>query len=579
MPTPLFETGTRYRSWRPHTENKTGGQRYDRPIYDYTSKLSPCSEGCPTGHDIAMATFLVARGRPDLAYRVFREESPFPAITGRVCYHPCESRCNRGEHDQAVSIAALERFAAEHAGEAPPATIAAPHDARVAVIGSGPAGLACAYHLRRLGYPVTVYEASPEPGGALRYGIPAYRLPRAVLDREIARLEADGVSFRCGVRIGEHLSFAGLREQHAAVFVGAGLRRPRPLTVPGAKDERVVSGLEWLRHANHGGGAALGPRVVVIGGGDVAVDVARVALRRGASRVTMCAVERESELPSHPEEARDARREGIAIIGGRAPLEIRAVNGALRLLTGRVRGVQRDRYGAVTVDVDRGDGEELEADSVVYAIGQELDSTGMPDGLADGARIAVGDWGGTRVPGVFAGGDATGTSNVVQALGAGKRAAIGIDVFLQRRDLPDLSHRTGLGARGAVSFMAYLALVQGRPLPPRTRVIGFSDVNADYIRPGTRATSREADVATRVNGFAEITAALEATAAVAEARRCINCGMCTMCGNCFTFCPDAAIRQRDGWGFEVDLDFCKGCGVCVQECPRSAMSMIPEEES
>lgn len=574
----LFETSIRYRSWRPHTENKTGAQRYERPVYDYASKLSPCREGCPTGHDIAMATFLVARGRPDLACRVFREESPFPAITGRVCYHPCESRCNRGEHDAAVSIAALERFAAEHAGDEPPATTAAAQGARVAVIGSGPAGLACAYHLRRLGYPVTVYEASPEPGGALRYGIPAYRLPRAVLDGEIARLEAAGVAFRCGVRIGEQLTFGRLREEHAAVFVGAGLSRPRGLAVPGADGERVVSGLEWLRQVNQGAGASLGRRVVVIGGGDVAVDVARVARRRGAAEVVMCAGERESALPSHPEEAEEARREGIAIVGGRAPVEIRAVDGALRVLTGRVKGLERDRYGAVRLDVDRADVEELEADSVVYAIGQELAAEGLPEGLAGGARIEVGAWGETRVPGVFAGGDATGTYNVVQALGAGKRAAIGIDVFLQRRTLPDLARRIGLGAGGAVSFMAYLALVEGRPEPARTRVVGYPDINLDYARPGARAPRREADAATRVTGFAEVAAPLDAGAAVAEARRCFDCGFCTMCGTCFTFCPDAAIRQRDDWGFEIDLDFCKGCGVCVQECPRAAMSMIPEEE-
>lgn len=578
MPTP-FETTLRYRSWRPHTENKTGGQRYDRPIYDGRSKLSPCREGCPTGHDVAMATFLVARGRPDLAYRVFREESPFPAITGRVCYHPCEARCNRREHDEPVSIAQLERFASEHAGDDGSSPVATLHTAPVAVIGSGPAGLACAYHLRRLGYPVTVYEASPEPGGALRYGIPAYRLPRAVLDREIARLQADGVRFRCGVRIGGDLPFARLREEHAAVFVGAGLSRPRRLTIPGATADGVVPGLQWLRQVNEGVNAPMGRRVLVIGGGDVAIDVARVARRRGAAEVCMCAVERESELPSHPEEAREARREGITIVGGRAPLEIRAVDGGFRVLAGRVRSLERDRYGAVTLDVDRANVRELDADTVVYAIGQELAGDGLPDGLAGGARIAVGDWGETRVAGVFAGGDATGTYNVAQALGGGKRAAIGIDVSLQRRDLPDLARRIGLGGRGALSFTAYLALVQGRPQPARARVVAYGDLNTDYIRPGARVPRPEADVATRVTGFAEVATPLDATAAAAEATRCFHCGFCTMCGNCFTYCPDAAIHQRDGWGFEIDLDFCKGCGVCVQECPRAAMSMIPEEES
>ncbi len=574
-----FETSLRYRSWRPHTENKTGAQRYERPVYDYSSKTSPCREGCPTGHDIALALLLIARGRPDLAYRVFREESPFPAITGRVCYHPCEVPCNREQYDQPLSIAQLERFAGEHAGDDAPPTIGIEHDSPVAVVGSGPAGLSCAYHLRRLGYRVTVYEASSEPGGALRTGIPAYRLPRNILDREIARLEAQGVSFRCGVRIGEQMSLGRLREEFAAVFLGVGRSRPRRLTVPGADKDGVVSGLELLRQVNHGVGVRLGRRVVVIGGGDVAVDAARVARRLGAAEVVMCAVEGESELPAHPEEAEAARQEAVRIEAGWAPLEITARDGALGVVIARVTGFQRDRSGAVTFQVDRADVRQLVAETVIYAIGQELERGSLPEGLVDGARVAVGEWGDTALPGVFAGGDASGTYNVVQALGAGKRAAIGIDLYLQRRDQADLARRIGVGARGALSFTSYLALIAGRPEPTRARVVGFPEINLDYFRPAARAAKPEADVATRLGGFVEVAAPLDGRAAQGEARRCFTCGFCSMCGNCFTYCPDAAITQRADWGFEIELDYCKGCGVCVQECPRSAMSMIPEEES
>ncbi len=574
-----FETSLRYRSWRPHTENKTGAQRYERPVYDYASKTSPCREGCPTGHDIALALLLIARGRPDLAYRVFREESPFPAITGRVCYHPCEAPCNREQYDQPLSIAQLERFAGEHAGDDAPPTIGIEHDSPVAVVGSGPAGLSCAYHLRRLGYRVTVYEAGSEPGGALRTGIPAYRLPRGVLDREIARLEAQGVSFRCGVRIGEQMSLGRLREEFAAVFLGVGRSRPRCLTVPGADKDDVVSGLELLRQVNQGVSVRVGRRVIVIGGGDVAVDVARVARRLGAAEVVMCAVEGESELPAHPEEAEAARQEAVRIEAGWAPLEITARDGALGVVIARVTGVQRDRSGAVTFQVDRADVRQVDAETVIYAIGQELERGSLPEGLVDGARVAVGEWGDTAMPGVFAGGDASGTYNVVQALGAGKRAAIGIDLFLQRRNQADLARRIGVGARGALSFTSYLALVAGRPEPTRARVVGFPEINLDYFRPAARAAKPEADAATRLTGFVEVTAPLDGRAAQGEARRCFTCGFCSMCGNCFTYCPDAAITQRADWGFEIELDYCKGCGVCVQECPRSAMSMIPEEES
>jgi len=573
-----FETTLRYRSWRPHTENKTGAQRYERPVYDYAAKTSPCREGCPTGHDIALALMLIARGRPELAHRVFLEESPFPAITGRVCYHPCEAPCNRAQYDEPLSIARLERYAAEHAGdETPPAGIA--HDTRVAVVGSGPAGLACAYHLRRLGYPVTVYEASSQPGGALRYGIPEYRLPRPVLDREIARLETQGVSFRCGVRIGDTMSFERLREDHGAVFLGVGLSRPRRLSVPGADRQGVLSGLELLRQVNEGARRPLGRRVLVIGGGDVAVDAARVARRLGAAEVVMCAVEGASELPAHPDELTAASQEGVRVESGWAPLEIVAQDGALGVAMARVTGFQRDRSGTVTFQVDRAEARQRDADTVVYAIGQELARDGLPDSLADGARVAVGEWGETALPGVFAGGDASGTYNVVQALGAGKRAAIGIDVHLQRRDAAGLAPRIAVGARGALSFASYLALVAGRPEPPRAHVVAFQEINLDYFKPSARAAAPIADLPARLAGFAEVAAPLGGPAAQAEARRCFTCGFCTMCGNCFVYCPDAAIAQRGDWGFEIDLDFCKGCGVCVQECPRSAMSMIPEEET
>jgi len=568
----------RFHSLRPSREVNTGTQRYERPVYDYAGKTSPCCEGCPTGHDIPLALFLIAQGRPDLAVRVFREESPFPAITGRVCYHPCEAACNRGHYDQALSIAQLERFAAEHASEDALEAVATRYDAPVAVVGSGPAGLSCAYHLRRLGYPVTVFEASDRPGGALRYGIPAYRLPCGVLDQEIARLEALGVSFRCGERIGDSIGFAGLREEYAAVFLGIGLSSPRRLAVPGANCDGVWPGLTLLRRVAEGERVSLGQRVLVIGGGDVAVDVARVALRLGAGEVTMCAVETEIGLPANPEELRAARQEGLDLAAGWAPLEILPEDGALTAVVGRVKGFRRDWLGAVTVDVDRANVRRFAVQSVAYAIGQECDAGSVPEGLRGKTRLSVGEWGETALSGVFVGGDVCGTYNVVQALGSGKRAAIGIDIYLQRRSLPNLGARIGQGRRGAPSLQAYLALVDGHPRPTRGQVVQFPAINLDYFAPAERAARPEVAAARRVASFAEVNVALDGQAALAEARRCFHCGFCTMCGNCFTFCPDAAIVQQADWGFMVDLDHCKGCGICVHECPRSAMTMVTEED-
>jgi NADPH-dependent glutamate synthase beta subunit-like oxidoreductase len=568
----------RFRSTRSSLEIKTGVQRYERPIYDYLAKTSPCREGCPTGHDIPLALFLIAQGRPDLAYSVFREESPFPAITGRVCYHPCESPCNRSQYDQPLAISRLERFAAEHVGEDATVLPVKEHAAPIAVIGSGPSGLSCAYHLRRLGYPVTVYESAGDPGGALRYGVPAYRLPRPVLDREIARLEALGVVFRCGVRIGDHVGFGQVREQYAAVFLGVGLSKPRRLSVPGAHADGVLPALTLLRRVGQGERLPVGRRVLVIGGGDVAVDAARVARRLGADQVVMCAVEMASELPAHPDEVAAARQEGIDLVAGWAPLEVSPMNGMLAVVVGRVSRLQRDQFGSVTLDIDRDNVQQLVADTVVYAIGQEPDEEGIPEGLRGGMRVVVGEWGDTALPGVFAGGDIIGSYNVVQALGSGKRAAIGIDLYLQKRHLPDLGRLIGVGHKGALSLQSYLALVGGRPRPSREQVVSFPAINLDYFAPAQRVTAPVLPVGEAVMGFAEVNQVLDRPQAEVEAKRCFNCAFCSMCGNCFTFCPDASVVQRADWGFEIDLDHCKGCGICVRECPRSAMTMVPEEE-
>lgn len=572
----LADDVLRHRSFRPSSEFKTGEQRYERPIVDYLSKTSPCRASCPNGHDISLALFLIAQGRPDLADLVFHEEGPFPAITGRVCYHPCESGCNRAQYDEPLAIAQLERFAADDGRGIAPA-VAVQHDTPVAVVGSGPTGLSCAYHLRLLGYPVTVFEANAHPGGALRYGIPAYRLPRTVLDREIARLKALGIDFRCSVRIGDTVDFRRLREQFAAIFLGIGLARPRRLSVPGAEGEGIVSALHLLRRAGDGTAIDLGGSVVVIGGGDSAMDAARVARRQGAKEVTIVYRRSLEAMPAHPDEVRAAREEGISIAAGWTPLKVLRSNGCLALVTGRAVAALSDEQDP-TLAGNRQSVRQFRAETIVYAIGQELDRSAVPDGLGDGGRVVVGEWGATALPGVFSGGDAIGTYNVVHALSGGKRAAIGIDLYLQGRDLPNLSARIGLGG-SAVSIQSYLALIGGHVLPAKNQVVGFSALNLNYFKKSARAALPTLSPAERSAGFAEANAALEEPVAVQEAMRCFHCGFCTMCGNCFTFCPDASVVQQLDWGFMIDLDHCKGCGICVHECPRSAMSMVVEEES
>ena len=558
---------------------KTGYQRFERPVYDYAAKYAPCRRGCPAGHDTAWATCMISKGRYDLALRVLREENPFPSVTGRVCHHPCEDACSRGDYDQPVAIQALERACAEY-GDTDPVELAPRlHEESVGIIGAGPAGLACAYHLVRLGYPVTVYDANDTPGGILAYGIPAYRLPREVLETEIDRLRRMGVAFRCGVRIGVDLSFAQLRQSHHALFLAPGLARARQLSVPMPKDPRVESGVAFLRAARLGVARSVSGHVVVIGGGDVGIDAARSALRLGAEKVTLCCGETRTEMPAHPEEIEAARHEGVEILDRVVPARVDATRNSVNLTLLPVRAMRRDPDGTPRFDVEEGPGWQIRAARLLYAVGQEADLSFLPPSLAQGQRLRVDAWGQTSLPGVFAGGDITGAYGVAEAVGSAKRAVIGIDAWLRRLPMEGLEELVAVGDSPIVSMHAYHAYRHGeRVIPSRTEV-RIDEINLDYFPPAARARPREVDPEIRASGFLEVALPLSADEAREEAGRCFNCGTCNMCGNCFIFCPDSSVFQRPDWGFAIDLDHCKGCGVCVEECPRQAMSMVPESES
>jgi len=248
--------------------NKTGGWRYMRPLY--RDKTPPCSHNCPAGEDISLQISLIAQGRFEEALELIRLENPFPGVTGRVCPHPCEAECNRAEYGGRVAIHDLERFVADHAAPKRPSVQASQRrDARVAIIGSGPAGLTCAYHLARWGYPVTVFEALPVPGGMMRVGIPDYRLPKDVLEREIAAIEALGVEIKTNMRLGDNLGLDDLKD-YKAIFIAVGLSKSRRLNIPGEEAAGVIPGLEFLKRLNLGEEVRVGPRVVVVGGGNTA---------------------------------------------------------------------------------------------------------------------------------------------------------------------------------------------------------------------------------------------------------------------------------------------------------------------
>ena len=569
--------------------NKTGSWRYIRPLY--VDKTPPCNHHCPAGEDIVGYLALVREGKYKEAWELIKQENPFPGVCGRVCPHPCESECNREELGGAIAIHGVERFLADWAvrNEEPGTrseSLVTHHSSPVAVVGSGPAGLSCAYHLARLGYPVTVFEALPVAGGMMRVGIPEYRLPREVLDREIADIEALGVEIRTNTRVGSDIGFSDLLENYQALFIAVGLQRSRRLNIPGEEAKGVVHGLDFLRKVNLGEEVQVGPRVAVVGGGNTAIDAARTALRLG-SEVTILYRRSRAEMPAIAEEVEEALAEGIGIRYLVAPTRILAEDGRVsKLECIKMRLGEPDESGRRRPIPVEGSEFIFEVDTVIPAIAQEADISFLEAG---GWRLEVGSWklevergrividaaGATTGPGIFAGGDvATPFGTVAHAIGSGKRAALAIDRYLRGEELPDFPPLDE--AVHAVS----------RDIDPT--IVRFEDLNLAYFDETGRPAQPQRPVEERVSGFQEVNLGLGEKEAQAEAERCFSCGTCNLCDTCFTFCPDVAIARLvpppypmplarlDGAGYRVNYDYCKGCGICAEECPRFAISM--EEE-
>jgi len=559
--------------------NRTGSWRYLKP--QYQDHCPPCNERCPVGNDIEGFIRLIGEGKPGEAWRLLKEENPLPGTTGRVCFPPCEDACNRGEFDQATSINALERYAADHASEAKPIKRLRPDTGKkVAVVGAGPAGLAAAYHLRRLGHRVTVFDSLPKAGGLLRIGIPAYRLPRAVLDREIGEIEKLGVKFELGVTVGKDVPFAKLRK-YDAVFLAVGVHAPRHLDIPGEDAKEVVTGLELLRRVALGKRFACGKNVAVIGGGNSAVDAARVARRLGA-QVTIYYRRTRVEMPAFEEEGNDAEEEGVKLEPLAAPVKI-------ALYRGKVSGVvlQRMKLGKPDESGRRrpvpvpGSEFKVKCDMVISAIGEQGELSFLPEEIKrEWGKIVIDAFGLTNVPGVFAGGDIAGPQqNVAQALGDGKHAAIAMDRYLQGETVETIGKSIFIGERGRASMAAYTAQGEShRKIIGIKRVVAFKDLNTWHFEKEERDVMNRIPLAKRLRSFAEINLGLTDEQARHAAERCFHCGVCTMCDNCFMFCPDVSITLKDdgGYGYDINFDYCKGCGVCVHECPRAAMVMVEE---
>ena len=551
-------------SLAPTLNNKTGSWHYIRPFYE--DKTPPCSHACPAGSDVVGYIGALREGAPAAAWQILVAENPLPGVCGRVCPHPCESACNRGDFGGSIAIHALERFladeAAAHSWHPPLPQTRRPE--RIAIVGSGPAGLSCAYHLARLGYQPTVFEAENNVGGMLRYAIPTYRLPRAVVDREVAAIESLGVQFMLNSRLGDSLSLRQLHE-FAAVFLAPGQGLSHSLDIPGDASPGVTSGLAFLRRVATGQDAGIGRRVLVVGGGNTALDAARSALRLGAG-VTVLYRRTENQMPAIAEEVEEARAEGVRFRFLTAPLQVLSEGKQLTALRCcEMRLGDPDASGRARPLPIPGTEFDLPADTVIAATGQSLDVALLQSaGLhIEHGHIVIDQASATALPGVFAGGDAaTGAGTVAHAIGSGKRAALAIDAMLhtgQAGSFPPLDETVHAAARAASRV-----------------VVRAADINPDYIESLPRPTLPQRPIAERTGGFAEVNLGLTSEVAAQEAARCISCGTCLSCDTCLIFCPDVAIARRPGGGYTIAYDYCKGCGVCAQECPRAALSM--EEE-
>jgi 2-oxoacid:acceptor oxidoreductase delta subunit (pyruvate/2-ketoisovalerate family) len=559
----------------PMDWNKTGSWRYLRPRY--VSRTPPCNEACPAGNDVEGFMVLTREGKPREAWELIREENPFPGICGRVCFHPCESSCNRREFDEPLAIHEIERFLADtqfHSkrGHHPPRR---KRKENAAVIGSGPAGLTCAYHLARLGYGVTVFEAESSPGGILRHGIPEYRLPRAIVEREIADIQSWGVEIKTEARIGKDLAFENLRS-FQAVFIATGAHGERNLNIEGEHLGGVFSGLEVLREIQAGRIAWLGKKVSVIGGGNGAIDVARSALRLGAETVQIFYRRSKEEMPAFPDEVEEALREGVQIHFLVSPTKI---IGDGTKATGmecvQMRLGDADESGRRRPVAIEGSHVEVASDTIVAAIGEFPDLTFLPPGVSiQEGRIAINEMGLAHSRGVFAGGDAALADHTVAvAIGSGKKAALAIHEYLEGNEPGKIFQSIQVGEKGSVSVRKYFHPVEGVANPP---VIPFQEIHANSFEHRPRVQAPGVPLEERRGNFHEVHPGLTREKAVEEACRCFNCGICNQCDTCWIFCPDMAVKKKKDH-YEIDYDYCKGCGICFEECPRGAVLL--EEEA
>jgi 2-oxoacid:acceptor oxidoreductase delta subunit (pyruvate/2-ketoisovalerate family) len=524
--------------------NKTGAWRTNRPLY--VDRLPPCNHACPAGENIQGWLYHAESGQYKAAWRALTEDNPLPAIMGRVCYHPCETACNRGQLDESVGINSVERFLGDEALKQGWKFCPVKDESgkRVLVVGAGPSGLSAAYHLRRLGHAVKILEAGPLAGGMMRFGIPKYRLPREVLDGEVQRILDMGVELELNCKVTNILET--MKEgSFDASFLAVGAHIGKRAYIPAGSSARILDAVSVLRSMEGEDRPMLGRRVVVYGGGNTALDVARTAKRLGAEEAIIVYRRTREKMPAHDSELEEALQEGVLV---KWLSTIKNVADAATLT------VEKMALDAKGFPQPTGEFETLEADSLVLALGQDVDLSlleGVPGLEIKDGTVQVASNMMTGHAGIFAGGDMVPAERTVTVgVGHGKKAARHIDAWL----------------RGTVYVPA-----------PKHELATFDKMNPWYYSDAPKTVRPMLEIARRTSTFEEVVSGLDETNALFEARRCMSCGNCFECDNCYGVCPDnAVIKLGPGNRFEFNFDYCKGCGICVSECPCGAIKMVPE---
>jgi len=552
----------------------TGGVSALRPVQ--VVKLPPCTKTCPSDNDIRGWLTVIAQREKcgltleeacDRAFAIEAETNPFPAIMGRVCPHPCEGQCNRGQKEGAVGINSVERFIGDWAIKRnlslPKVDAGGPFSEKIAVIGAGPSGLSCAYQMARRGYQVTVFESLPKTGGMLRYGIPVYRLPRQIIDAEVKRIEALGVEIRCNVTIGKDITLDALRKDFGAIYVAIGAHQGKKVGVPGEEGPGVYTGTEFLRLANMGEPPPVGKKVVVIGGGDTAIDAARVCLRCGqdaaaitrrmGSEVTILYRRTRNEMPAISREIEEAIEENIKIEFLAAPARIvrDASGNVTKMIVQRMELGEPDASGRRRPVPIEGKLDEIEVDTVVAAVSQQPDVKSL-GAFQDKGWLNIDEWGRTSEAKIWSGGDNVNLGLATTSIGQGRKAALGMHATLRGLE-PRIDGR-------------------GPDVGPDRIKFDFFEAKLPVQRQVRSPEDRLA------NPLEEIDCGITEEQALFESTRCFSCGSCFACERCWMYCTPSCFKKvtappKPGDYYTVKLDTCDGCKKCADECPCGFLDM------